>query len=240
MELYSGPSRFTSNPTRRDTVSTVDSDKYTPIPPGDWSFTLHGNCARCNHHHKSAVVHIKIHDNSSEASHLICEHCRQKWLTIGGVNTTQLSLLSSRTTELEAEDVNFRRALINIMRSTTSVAAPTALSSVPEATSRHSSRDNSTNRVDSQLNPKKESGGTHTIHGHSKRISGKFLGGVKRKLKETFPILRNVHIRDFVSPMKLKSPARDDEPEQLRGSSQISPARDERKHGHSNPLVWLS
>lgn len=139
MELYSGPSYSVPSPTRRDTISTVSSDKYAPIPPGFWALTLHGNCARCNHHHRSAVVHIKISDEPSEVSHLMCEHCHQKWLTIGGRNSTQLSLLSARTTELDAEEVTFRRALINIVRSTTSLVSPTVLASVPEASTRHPS-----------------------------------------------------------------------------------------------------
>ncbi|PVH99667.1 hypothetical protein DM02DRAFT_629179 [Periconia macrospinosa] len=163
----------------------------------------------------------------------MCEHCQQKWLTIGGFNATQLSLLSTRTTELDTEKVNFRHALINTVRSTASIGAPTALTSVPEASSHrpfkgHSQRPIShgcsneitpsnngfeigigvdegnrslrlpINHEVSNYSGRRES----TANARSIRVPSTLLSSLKRKLKDTLPILKRTRMRDFISSMK--------------------------------------
>ncbi|KAJ4288415.1 hypothetical protein N0V90_011650 [Kalmusia sp. IMI 367209] len=132
-----------SGPVRYDTMSTISSDKQPLLPSGRWCITLHGNCSRCGHHHKAAVIQINVAEGVCQASHVKCDRCNQKWLTIGGVNTTQISLLSSVTADPDFEELNFRSTLFSIVRSAASVASPAALANVPEDSSRVPSRSSS-------------------------------------------------------------------------------------------------
>jgi hypothetical protein len=141
---------FSSDSNRRDTMSTINSDKQPSLPSGRWPLTIHGNCARCGHHHKAAVIHIHVVEGICEGSPLICDRCGQKWLTIGGVNSTQISLLSTVTTELDLTEINFRYTLFSMVRSAASIASPTALANVPEDPSPTPSRNSST-RYDCEL-----------------------------------------------------------------------------------------
>lgn len=135
---------FPDPASRRDTRSSISR---SPLPPGKWTLSIHGNCSRCHHHHKATVVRIDVSDDPEEPSHIICEGCNEKWLTIGGRNVTQLSLLSTQTNDSDPEETRYRSALIYIVQSAmsaTAFAAPTALPSVPEAPSGLPSRGNST------------------------------------------------------------------------------------------------
>lgn len=129
-ESLSGPSSFMPLPTRRDTASTTASDRFLPIAV---TLSIHGNCSRCHHHHKS--LQIKVPLNPRETTHIACEKCSRRWLTFSGNNATQLSLLSARTTTIDFEEDQLRRTLVQIVRSAmpaAAVASPT-LASVPEA-----------------------------------------------------------------------------------------------------------
>lgn len=134
---------FSSGSMRRDTMSTISSDKQPSLPSGRWPITIHGNCARCGHHHKAALIYIHVMEGICEASHVVCDRCGQKWLTIGGLNSTQISLLSTITTELDYGDINFRYTLFSMVRSAASIASPTALANVPEDPSPTPSRSSS-------------------------------------------------------------------------------------------------
>ncbi|KAF2442659.1 hypothetical protein P171DRAFT_47272 [Karstenula rhodostoma CBS 690.94] len=135
---------------RRDTMSTISSDKQPSPPSGSWPVTIHGNCARCGHYHKAAVVQIHLVEGMCEASDVVCDRCGQKWLTVGGLNSTQISLLSTVTTELDYGEINFRYTLLSMVRSTVSIASPTALANVPEDPSPTPSRKSSA-RCDRKL-----------------------------------------------------------------------------------------
>jgi hypothetical protein len=226
MGLHAGPSRPMHSPTRRNTTSTISSDKYAPIPAGCWSFTLHGNCPRCHHHHNSTIIRCNISDDPIEASHILCEHCKQRWLTIGGKNITQISLLSTKTTEPDCEETDFRYTLINIVRAASAIASPIALASVPEAVSRQPSwgslqrsiphtfqgstvRSNANPTTTQETNKSSTSsiGQTNTnaftMHHqgtqHLKPGSAKtILNNLKNKLRSAFPVLKKAHLRNFL------------------------------------------
>ncbi|KAF1998370.1 hypothetical protein P154DRAFT_577961 [Amniculicola lignicola CBS 123094] len=140
VELH-GPSSIT--PVRRDTGSTTGSDDYVPLPPGRYTLLINGNCPRCHHHHKAALVKVKVFNDRDRVSHVQCENgdCQQYWLAFGGGNSTRISLLSQCTEtdpiEIEREKES-RYELIQIVRSVTSVAS---LSNIPEFPSRQPSRE---------------------------------------------------------------------------------------------------
>lgn len=213
-----------SAPRRRDTMSTVSSDKVPSLPTGRWPLTIHGNCARCGHHHKAAIIQIQVVEGICEASHVICERCGQKWLTIGGANTTQISLLSTMTTDLDYEELNFRYTLFSMVRSTASIALPTVLSNVPEDPSptpsrsssgkhrghRHKPADiqrrgtslnnNSTPALETQASLKSSNDGPVTEQEpSSKRIRshGPRYANIKRKFKNSIETLKKVQRQGF-------------------------------------------
>jgi hypothetical protein len=146
--LYAESSFSAPSPVRRDTMSTVSSEKYPLVHPGSHSILVHGNCSSCHHYHKAATIQFKVSDDPSEASHAQCENCGRKWLAIGGRNTTQTSLLSTLTTVPDNDENELRYTLYGIVRSATTVALPAALASVPEALSSVPSRGNSTGPPD--------------------------------------------------------------------------------------------
>ncbi|KAF2642112.1 hypothetical protein P280DRAFT_293612 [Massarina eburnea CBS 473.64] len=232
MENPLGPFNTYGGQNRRDTVSTVSSEKHSPMPTGVWSLTLHGNCSRCHHHHKSAVVQFKIFDNPSEGSDVHCEHCKHKWLTIGGINTTQISLLSTRTTAVGSEEIDLRYRLNSIIRSATAIASPVALASVPEVLPNLPSRGHSQrmpshepesnthangknkNRHDAELPtnlPIDQSNSTPSWSHRQRpqepkpRWTKDFLRSLKRKLRDALPVLKGIHFRDLLdTPRKFK------------------------------------
>lgn len=134
MDATRAPSPPLAQPSRHDTESTTSSRGHTPtpIPPGFYTLPVHGNCPRCHHHHKAATINVRISKDYSRVSHVYCEKCKEKWLAIGGGNSTRISLLSTQTTEPDLVENDFRSALIDMVRSVTSIASPAALASVPE------------------------------------------------------------------------------------------------------------
>ncbi|KAF1952112.1 hypothetical protein CC80DRAFT_552545 [Byssothecium circinans] len=218
-----GPSYSMPEPKRRDTMSTISSEGHPSLPAGLWTLTLHGNCPRCHHHHRSVVTPVKVSNDPMEAHSVHCEHCKQKWLTIGGLNTTQISLLSTRTTDLDREELDFRYMLFSTVRSATAIASPTALASVPEGSSRLPSRGNSQrsaahkattdvkphNRVAKQESKEQithsteSKANTNIAQPHRKSVKYKvessraILRGFKRKLRNAFPAFKDTHIRDL-------------------------------------------
>lgn len=85
-----------------DTASTDDG--YHPLPPGTWTVPFHGNCPRCRHHHRRVEVRIAIAQDRSQAAHIRCERCNEKWAVFGSSNTTQISLLSASSTDPDVND----------------------------------------------------------------------------------------------------------------------------------------
>ncbi|KAH6644599.1 hypothetical protein C7974DRAFT_24327 [Boeremia exigua] len=112
-----------SSRSRRESSSSYSSDAYSPLPPGLWTLDVHGNCSKCHHHHSSARVQINISRSPNGTTHVRCERCREKWLTFGGRNQTQLSLLSVDSVPPNPTAVHVRYSLINMIRSATAVAA---------------------------------------------------------------------------------------------------------------------
>ncbi|PSN74947.1 hypothetical protein BS50DRAFT_581698 [Corynespora cassiicola Philippines] len=134
------------HPPRRGTGSTVSSDKYGPMPPGFYTLPIHGNCPRCHHHHKAARIRVRITADSTQASHIYCERCDQRWLTLNGINSTRISLLSTQSTELDSLEKDFRRTLVSMVKSVTAIASPT-LANIPESSSKLPSREHSLRRT---------------------------------------------------------------------------------------------
>jgi hypothetical protein len=128
---------------RQDTDSTVGSVNQTavPLPPGFYTLPIHGNCPRCHHYHRAATINVRVSGDSSRPSHVYCEKCKEKWLAFGGGNSTRISLLSTQTTEPDLLELDFRKELIGMVRSVTSIASPLALASVPEQPSAGPSRE---------------------------------------------------------------------------------------------------
>ncbi|KAL5409550.1 hypothetical protein PMIN03_005897 [Paraphaeosphaeria minitans] len=203
---------------RRDTVSTMSSDKLPSLPSGRWPITIHGNCARCGHHHKAATIQIHVVEGICEASHVVCDRCGQKWLTIGGLNSTQISLLSTVTTELDYGEINFRYTLFSMVRSATSIASPTALANVPEDPSPLPSRSSSARYTrhffDASKRSLREYRANASSDGYAEarptqvldsepiaeksmpslpNNSSPALKRIKRKLKKVFGVLKKVH-----------------------------------------------
>ena len=220
-DIEPGHSRVMNEPCRRDTMSTISSEKPSPLPTGFWRITMHGNCPRCHHHHKSVMVPFKISSEPTETHSVYCERCGQKWFTVGGLNTTQISLLSTKTTDLDPEEVNFRDTLFSIVRSAMAVASPTSLTSVPEAPPRLPSGGNSepstarevtaytrppakitqqeqptrpcTSQADSSFPVLGEDDSKHEVGS-----PGHVLRRLRRRLKKAFPAFRETFVRDVL------------------------------------------
>lgn len=221
------------NPSRRNTISTVSSEKLPSLPSGKWPLTIHGNCTRCGHHHKAAVITISVVAGICEASHMPCERCCQRWLTIGGTNNTQLSLLSTVTTDntdLIDRETKFRSTLVSMVRSAASIGSPTALSNVPEDPSPTPSRNSSGRAARKRSNEslsteiRHTSGyanspaivtgpntehvqGDATIHlePYSNRSlsNGPILATIKQKFKNTVGMLKRVQFKGLVRQSKI-------------------------------------
>jgi len=117
-------------PVRRDTSSSDDSEKYSPIPIGLWTIDFHGSCPRCRHHHRSVKVKVKnTKGDSSQLSYVQCERCKEKWAAFGGRNTTRISLLSTTTNDPDPVAEEVRHSLVKIVRSATAIAS---LGGIPE------------------------------------------------------------------------------------------------------------
>lgn len=154
---------------RHDTSSTVGSgyQAAVPLPPGFYTLPIHGNCPRCHHYHRAATINVRVSGDFSQPSHVYCEKCKQKWLAFGGGNSTRISLLSTHTTEPDLPELNFRKELIGMVRSVTSIASPAALASVPEQPSVSPSREISVRSRN--INEGQESNTAHSrspISGH--------------------------------------------------------------------------
>lgn len=127
-------------PRRRSDTSSITSSSTSPvpIPPGHYILPIHGNCPRCHHYHKAASINVRMSADANRASYVCCEKCNEKWFAFGAGNSTRISLLSTQTAEPETVECerDFRYALIEMVRSVTSVASASALASVPEQPSR--------------------------------------------------------------------------------------------------------
>lgn len=144
----SGSARSTNPPApasvRRNSSSSCGSDAYSPLPPGLWTLSLHGNCSRCHHHHSSARFKVNVPSNPNITTHIRCESCHAKWLAIGGRNVAQLSLLSVNSVRPDPEATDVRYSLVNMVRTTTALAALSPVmaeitESLPPGSSRHQS-----------------------------------------------------------------------------------------------------
>jgi hypothetical protein len=133
-------------PIRRGTASTVGSegDVPPPVPPGIYTLPISGNCPKCHHHHKAATIKVPSSAGTGRATgHVYCDNCEAKWLTFGGRSST-ISLISTNTIEPDVVQQDFQYALLDMVRSVTSIASPAALASVPEVSSGVPSREPST------------------------------------------------------------------------------------------------
>jgi DNA-directed RNA polymerase subunit M/transcription elongation factor TFIIS len=120
-----------NNSSRRGTASSVSSDLYQPLPVGHWLLRFHGSCPRCHHLHNAVKIKVEVSHDDRKVNHVRCDKCRQKWLALGGRNSTQISLLSTLTTTPDPVESEVRNALINMVKSATAVASP-VLSDIPE------------------------------------------------------------------------------------------------------------
>lgn len=215
---------LSSASTRRDTISTMSSDRQPSLPSGRWPITIHGNCTRCGHHHKAATIHLHVAAGICEANHVNCDRCGQRWLAVGGLNSTQISLLSTVTTEVDRGEINFRYTLFSMVRSAASIASPTALANVPEdppsvpsrspsarnarhpsdAPVRHEQGNPHENYTNSPLNDNVEPGPTKALEDGP--IAGYSMPGpprnnlpalliIRRKLTNALGMLRNVQFK---------------------------------------------
>ncbi|KAF2660017.1 hypothetical protein K491DRAFT_675054 [Lophiostoma macrostomum CBS 122681] len=281
--LYGQPASM-SRQSRRDTGSSLDSGSTKSMPPGFYSIPIHGNCPRCHHYHKAAI--IKISGDATHVEKVDCENCGSRWLGFGGRNSTCISLLSTLTDDLEPEEKQVRETLINMVRSVTSmgsIASPTAaLASVPELPSPGPSREHSVRRPRDQgsniataATAAPESGRQQSIQRDMDRSDAglpqrtrattmdtatslnvkplAFVGNVKRRLRNRFPVLDRVHVRKIIRSMKrprvtdkakgklpvTQDPSRDDsfwgqDPSRvqagLRGQRENHPRRDPRPY----------
>lgn len=105
--------------TRRNSSSSYSSENYKQLPPGRWMLNVHGNRSRCHHHHSSARVRVNISTDRSITTHNRCQRCRAKWITFGGCNTTQLSLLSVNSNLPNPVADEVRYSLISMVRTST-------------------------------------------------------------------------------------------------------------------------
>jgi len=97
-------------------------DTYAPLPPGRWTLDLHGNCSRCHRYHKSVRFKVEIFHDPEITTYVRCQKCNEKWLAIGGRNSSQLSLLSVNTVQPDPVAAELRHSLVNMVRATTALA----------------------------------------------------------------------------------------------------------------------
>ena len=138
---------------RRDTASSAGSEKYLPMPPGNWLLDLHGNCPRCHHHHAAVKIKISVTYDSTKFSRVQCENCKENWLAFAGNNSTQISLLSTATINPDPVEKEVRLTLINMVKSATTItaiASPT-LARIPETSPADTSGESSTPRPASNV-----------------------------------------------------------------------------------------
>jgi hypothetical protein len=217
--LFTGtdrPPSLSHGAQRSGTMSTVGSEKHSRIRPGMWRLLIHGNCPRCSHRHAAATIRFRVSTDPSEATPIQCERCEHRWLTIGGRNKTETSLLSTKTVDPDVDEVSFRHALFSFVRSTT------ALDSVPERSLQKPSRRNST-RSDfkepsrpgssvhkeepnhtvipgqghdtTAVNPTRQRESTrHELFSNNVKLTKVLIRDLKRKLRRHFPILDKVHL----------------------------------------------
>ncbi|KAF2271879.1 uncharacterized protein EI97DRAFT_242028 [Westerdykella ornata] len=135
---------------RSDTGSSTGEINQGPVPmpAGVYTLPIHGNCPRCHHYHAAVSISVRVSSDPRRVSHVYCERCREKWLAFGGTGSTRMSLLSTRTMEPDIVERRFRYAIVDMVRSVTSLASSTALSRVPEVPSRGPSRRHSGNFSD--------------------------------------------------------------------------------------------
>ncbi|KAF2008982.1 hypothetical protein BU24DRAFT_415341 [Aaosphaeria arxii CBS 175.79] len=134
----------------RASSSTSNSSLYGAIPPGFYKIPIHGSCPRCHHRHEATEIKIKITSGYAQASHINCENCNEQWMALGGANATCISLLSEATNEPDQVDTDYRRALINMVRSMSAIASP-VLSNVPESPLEAPSRNSSVRSPNTRL-----------------------------------------------------------------------------------------
>jgi hypothetical protein len=99
------------------------SDVYKSLPNGCWIVPLHGSCSRCHHYHKAVQVRIKVAQDQIQASHIHCDNCKDPWVAFSARNATQVSLLSTITTEPDLIASEIRTRLIDIINRATVGAA---------------------------------------------------------------------------------------------------------------------
>lgn len=132
---------------RHDTSSSTGSAK--PIPKGNWTLNISGNCPRCHHHHNSVRVHVKATSDFSHTGDVSCEKCGRLWLGLGKRSSTRISLVSTKTIEAVPEEEAFRSTIIKMIRSATTIATlsptlgSTTLADIPESSSAGPSRETS-------------------------------------------------------------------------------------------------
>ncbi|KAF1842935.1 uncharacterized protein K460DRAFT_432368 [Cucurbitaria berberidis CBS 394.84] len=137
---------------RSDTVSSIGSDAYSPLPPGRWTLDFHGNCPRCHHHHTGVKIKVDVSHDSSKVSHVRCEMCQENWLAFGGRNSTRISLLSTLTADPDPVEKEVRSTLSKLVRSTTAITAPWLLN-IPETSPEHSVRSTTSNGLQPSFGP---------------------------------------------------------------------------------------
>lgn len=229
------------SPHREGTMSSVGSDKHSRIPSGIWRLLIHGNCPRCSHHHKATTIRFKVSEDPSEATPIQCENCEHRWLTIGGRNKTQTSLLSTQTTDPDVDEISFRHALFGIVRSVT------ALDSVPEGQSREFSAGLYISDVQRGSSSNIHHGGsfaadttgqgqdtatTSPVQQHQStrkellsnnvKLTKILVRDLKRKLRSHFPILNKFHLTKKSMP---RTPGATAEPRVAAPTA--APAQDE-------------
>lgn len=129
--------------TRRDTASSAGSDQYNPMPAGHWEFDFHGSCPRCRHQHDAVKMKVDISPDPTRVSRVRCKKCEEPLVAFGGRNCTRISLQSANSTEPDPAERQVRNALINMVKSATTIASPT-LAGIPEISSSDASREYTT------------------------------------------------------------------------------------------------
>lgn len=129
--LHHGQSPWNARTTRQNTRDSIESDRCIPLAPGFYKIPFHGNCPRCHHRHIAAEVKVEITIGYTKPSYVHCEVCNEKWVAVGGRNSTCISLLSTLTVAPDPIETDARRAIIDMVRSISSVASP-ILATVPE------------------------------------------------------------------------------------------------------------
>lgn len=104
-------------------TSQPGSDDCKPLPVGSWILPVHGACPRCHHYHKAVQVKIKVTQDPNQASYIHCENCKDPWAAFGARNSTQISLLSTATTEPDSIENEVRHKLIDIVKIATAKAS---------------------------------------------------------------------------------------------------------------------